>query len=65
MRGAKTEMILQRSTDTFDSMRAVIETWRDLRIISGVLTVMNRKEQNLYGKDTTVTFYKFSFEKIE
>ena len=60
MVGKKTTLILQRTTETLDTMQSVIDTWQALRKIKGVLvTKTQRAESFLYDKETTVATHSF------
>jgi len=62
MRGKKTEMVLQRRTESVDTQGAVTETWEDIRRIKGILTSSPSSRSGvveLYSKDTEVSTHYF------
>lgn len=66
MRGVKTEMVLQRPTETQDSQGANTKEWRDLRTIKGTLMIPRaiRKQgvADLYEKNTVVATHIFGID---
>ena len=65
MRGKKTEMVLQRRTESVDSQGAVTEAWRDIRSFKGVLTSSPAARNGLtdiYDKETEISTHIFAID---
>jgi len=65
MRGKKTEMVLQRRTESVDSQGSVTESWQDIKSLKGVLTSSPKAKDGLteeYDKNTEISTHFFSID---
>jgi len=53
--GKKTTLVLQRVTETSDSLGGYTQTWADLRSISGVLTAGSSTSTRFVGSEKMIT----------
>ena len=57
--GPKTELVLERKTQTADGQGGYIESWQDLRKIRGILVPLKGLERMITGKTEVFATHKF------